>query len=601
MYLKCNLRVKDGKEHRYWSIMENRRCAGGRVIQRPVLYLGEINDSQREAWIRSIEVFDEDHGCQEKLALFAAQRELAASRADRVEVRLSEFVLKHPRQWGACWLFTQIWEQLGLREFWAERLGYSREGTDWEHVLELLCANRLIAPSSEWHLHRHWYAHSAMGDLLGEDDGLGAKDQLYRCLDLLLKHKAALFDHLSRRWQDLFGVKFDVLLYDLTSTYFEIDPPQDPEDKRRFGYSRDKRPDCVQVVVALIVTPEGFPLSYEVLPGNTADKTTLKGFLKKIEAQYGKAQRTWVMDRGVPTEEVLAQMRSSAPEIHYLVGTPKGRLSQLEKELIDCQWQKAREGVEVKLLPRQGELYVLAKSRDRVGKERAMRRRALKKLWKRLKQLQTMTLSTKDLLLKLGEARGLYRSAWRLIKFKLPQPKSNTPGDFTFALDKKKLRETRGREGRYLLRTNLCQSDPAQLWELYIRLTQIEEAFKNLKGDLAIRPIFHRLPKRIEAHIFVAFLAYCLHVTLHYRLRQHALGLTPRAVLEKLATIQMLDAYFPTTDGRWLIFARYTQPEKEHRLLLSLLELQLPAQSPPRITSKLNMTSDSNTDLKTVL
>jgi len=269
MYLKCNRRIKDGKEHRYWSIMENRRCAGGRVVQRPVLYLGEINDSQREAWIRSIEVFDEDHGRQEKLALFASDREVPAGVAEGVQVRLSEFVLKRPRQWGACWLFSQLWEELGLREFWQERLGVSREGTDWEHVLQLLSANRLIAPGSEWHLHRHWYAHSAMGDLLGEDDTLGAKDTLYRCLDLLLAHKQALFDHLSARWQDLFGAKFDVLLYDLTSTYFESDPPEEQDGKRRFGYSRDKRPDCVQVVIALIVTPEGFPLAYEVLPGNT--------------------------------------------------------------------------------------------------------------------------------------------------------------------------------------------------------------------------------------------------------------------------------------------------------------------------------------------
>ena len=363
MYLKCNRRIKDGKEHRYWSIMENRRCAGGRVMQRPVLYLGEINDSQREAWIRSIEVFDEDHGRQEKLALFASDREVPAAVAQGVQVRLSEFVLKRPRQWGACWLFTQLWEQLGLREFWAERLGRSREGTDWEHVLQALTANRLIAPGSEWHLHRHWYAHSAMGDLLGEDDALAAKDTLYRCLDSLLEHKRSLFDHLTARWQDLFGAKFDVLLYDLTSTYFESDPPEEQDGKRRFGYSRDKREDCVQVVIALIVTPEGFPLAYEVLPGNTADKTTLGDFLKKIEDQYGKAQRIWIMDRGIPTEEVLAEMRKSQPPVHYLVGTPKARLEHLEKELAERPWEAVRQGVEVKLLAQEGELYVLAQSR----------------------------------------------------------------------------------------------------------------------------------------------------------------------------------------------------------------------------------------------
>jgi hypothetical protein len=298
MFLRCNWRRKDGKEHRYWSIVENRRCVGERVVQRQVLYLGEINDTQREAWVRSIEVFDEDAGCQKKLKLFAPERELTQSMADAVQVRLSEFELRRPRQWGACWLFCQLWEQLGLREFWSQKLGASRESTDWEHVLEGLVAYRLIDPGSEWRMHRHWYANSAMGDLLGEDDTLAAKDTLYRCLDFLLEHKRALLEHLSQRWQDLFGVKFEVLLYDLTSTYFESDPPFGEEDKRQFGYSRDKRPDCVQVVIGLIITPEGFPLGYEVLAGNTADKTTLRDFLKNIETQYGKAERIWMMDRG---------------------------------------------------------------------------------------------------------------------------------------------------------------------------------------------------------------------------------------------------------------------------------------------------------------
>ena len=260
MYLKCNRRIKNGKEHRYWSIVESRRCARGKTVQRPVLYLGEINDSQREAWIRTIEVFDEDRGKQGRLALFSSDREIPASVADGIGVRLSEFVLKKPRQWGACWLFSELWKQLDLREFWNQKLGSSREGTDWEHVLEVLVANRLIDPGSEWRLHRHWYANSAMGDLLGEDDALAAKDTLYRVLDMVLEHKRELFDHLSAKWQDLFGVKYDVLLYDLTSTYFESEPPENENDIRRFGYSRDKRSDCVQVVIALVVTPEGFPL-----------------------------------------------------------------------------------------------------------------------------------------------------------------------------------------------------------------------------------------------------------------------------------------------------------------------------------------------------
>jgi transposase len=588
MYLKCNARRKNGKLHRYWSIMENRRCAGGRMVQRPVLYLGEINDSQREAWIRSIEVFDEDQGCQGKLALFPADRPIPPSVVAGVGVRLSQFVLRRPRQWGACWLCTQLWAQLGLGEFWRARLGQSREGTAWEEVLQVLTAYRLISPGSEWRLHRHWYAQSAMGDLLGQDDSLAAKDTLYRCLDRLLRHKAELFSHLSARWRDLFGVQFEVLLYDLTSTYFESDPPPGEEDKRRFGYSRDKRSDCVQVVIALVVTPEGFPLAYEVLSGNTADQATLRGFLQKIEEQYGKAQRIWIMDRGIPTEEVLSEMRQSDPPVHYLVGTPKGRLPKLEAALAARPWQEVREGVEVKLLPQDGELYVFARSRDRVHKERAMRQRQLKALWRRLHQLHGMALSARDLLLKLGEARGQYRAAWRLLDLELPEAKGSAkaPASFSFVLNRRKLRDARRREGRYLLRSNLQEHHPGLLWQMYMQLTQIEEAFKNLKGDLAVRPIFHQREHRIEAHILIAFLAYCLHVTLRHRLRVHAPGLTPRAVLEKFATLQMLDAHFPTVDGRWLIFARYTEPEKDHRLLLEKLELTLPPQRPPRITAK---------------
>lgn len=580
MYLKCNRRFKDGKEHRYWSLVESRRCADGRVVQRPVLYLGEINDSQREAWIRSIEAFDEDAHCQKRLTLFPSDRELLGDHADAVHVRLSEFELRRPRQWGACWLFCQLWEQLGLRAFWSEKLGVSREGTHWEHVLQVLTAYRLIDPGSEWRLHRQWYEHSAMDDLLGEDARIAEKDTLYRCLDRLLPHKRALFDHLTQRWQDLFGVRFEILLYDLTSTYFEIDPPKGEDDKRRYGYSRDKRSDCVQVVIALIVTPEGFPLAYEVLPGNTTDNTTLSGFLERIEHQYGKAERIWVMD-GVPTEATLEQMRASDPPIRYLVGTPKGRLSKLEKDLLLKPWHEARPGVQVKLLPQDGEMYVFAQSADRIAKERGMRKRQLRKLWARLNKLSSMTLTHKDLLMKLGGARSQYPAAWRLVDVLI----DDQAPTFTYHLRKDKLRQVRKREGRYLLRTNLTGSDPAELWRYYIQLVHVEEAFKNLKGDLAIRPIFHQTQERIEAHIFVSFLAYCAHVTLRHQLRRRAPGLTPRAVLEKFSTLTMVDAWFPTTDARWLVFSRYTQPEKEHRLLLAALELDLPAQAPPRITT----------------
>jgi len=581
MFLRFNKRIKDGKEHRYWNIVESQRCSGGKVVQRQVLYLGEINDSQHEAWCRQIEGFDEGTHRHTQLALFPAGRAIPEhARAHGVQVRLEAMQLHRPRQWGACWLACELYEQLGLNDFWAARLPSSREGTRWRDILQILVCYRLIDPGSEWRLHRHWFEHSAMGDLLGGDYALVEKNALYRCLDKLLMHKPALFSHLQRRWADLFGAKFDVLLYDLTSSYFESSPPQDDEDKRRFGHSRDKRSDCVQVVIALIVTPEGFPIAYEVLPGNTSDKTTLRDMLCKIEAQYGKANRTWVMDRGIPTEEVLAQMRAAEPPVSYLVGTPKGRLTKLEKALLERPWQAVREGIDVKLLPQGEELYVFAQSRSRIDKERAMRRRQLKWLWARLKDIAAMDIDREELLMKLGAARAKARAAWRLIDIEVA-PNLAT---FKFALNRNKLRKVWRREGRYLLRSNLCGHDPAQLWQFYIQLVEIEAAFKTMKDDLNLRPIHHQLEGRIEAHIFVAFLAYCLHVTLRARLKPLAPGLTPRAVLDKLAAVQMLDVHFPTTDGRTLVMSRYTELNADQKLLIKQLRLNLPSQPPPRIT-----------------
>jgi hypothetical protein len=582
MYLRFARRRKDGKEHRYWSIVESRRCAGGRVVQRPVLYLGEIKDSQHAAWCRVIEAFDEGSRRYRQLALFPAER-LVPDQAQGfgIQVRLDAMELHRPRQWGACWLACHLYEQLQLDRFFAPLLPPSREGTSWQHILQTLVCYRLIDPGSEWRLHRQWFEESAMADLLGEDYGLVAKNALYRCLDKLLPHKAALFCHLRARWQDLFAASFEVLLYDLTSTYFESPPPDDEADKRRFGHSRDKRSDCVQVMIALIVTPDGFPLGYEVLPGNTADCTTLPDMLRRIEAQYGKAQRIWVMDRGIPTEPQLAAMRSADPPISYLVGTPKGRLTKLEQALIGLPWHAVRAGVEVKLLPQDGELYVLAQSRARIAKERAMRRRKLKWLWARLKEIAAMDLTREELLMKLGAARSKARAAWRLIDVDVA-PNQAT---FTFTLNRDKLRQARRREGRYLLRSNLCGRDPAELWQFYIQLVEVEAAFKNLKDDLQLRPIYHQLEPRIEAHIFVAFLAYCLHVTLRARLKPLAPGLTPRAVLDKFAAIQMLDVHFPTTDGRTLILRRRTELAADQKLLVRQLKLDLPPQPAPRITA----------------
>jgi transposase len=582
MFLRHTKRKKDGKEHRYWSIVENRRVGGGRVVQRPLLYLGEINDSQELAWRKSIAVLEEGAAAPRPLSLFPEDRcEGVLPDAAVVRLKLAELRLCRPRQWGGCWLAVNLWRELALDRFWAERLGPSRKGTRWHQVLLLLATYRLLAPGSEWRLHRQWFEGSAMADLLGEDVGLAEIHKLYRCHDRLLEHKQALFDHLVGRWRDLFNVSFDVLLYDLTSTYFESDPPFPEGDKRRHGYSRDHRGDCVQVIIALVVTPEGLPLAYEVLPGNTADNTTLKDFLARIVAQYGKARRIWLMDRGVPTEAVLAEMRAADPPVQYLVGTPKGRLTRLEKGLVDKPWHDARPGVQVKLLPQDGELYVFAQSTDRVAKERAMRRRQLKWLWGRLKQLAGMKLSREELLMRLGAARKQARTAWRLIAIEVAADSAA----LSYRLDRAKLRRARRREGRYLLRTNLTDDDPARLWGLYLQLVSVEEAFRNLKGDLAIRPIFHQDAARIEAHIFIAFLAYCLHVTLGRRLHALAPGLTPRSAIEKFAAVQMIDLHIPTTDGRELLLTRYTEPEPELALLLDKLKFVLPAQPEPKISA----------------
>jgi hypothetical protein len=583
MFLRKTRRKKDGKTHDYWSVVENKRVAGGRVVQRHVLYLGEINSSQAAVWRKAIEVLDEDAGHSRTMALFPEDRCAAvASDASVVQLRLSEMRLCRPRQWGACWLAGQLWQALQLDQFWADRLPPSRKGTRWDQILQVLVAYRLIAPGSEWKLHRDWFGKSAMADLLGADFGLAEAHKLYACHDLLLRHKDALFSHLMARWRDLFNANFDVLLYDLTSTYFEINASDVADgDKRRHGYSRDKRADCPQVVIALVVTPDGLPLAYEVLPGNTADCTTLRMFLARIERQYGRARRVWVMDRGIPTDAVLAEMRASDPPVQYLVGTPKGRLSRLEKQLLAKPWQEARPGVSVKLLAEDDELYVYAESVDRVSKERAMRRRQLKWLWKRLRELAAMDVRREEMLMKLGAARARAPTAWRLVDIAMDKAGAG----FSYALNRQKLRQIRRREGRYLLRTNLTENDPALLWQYYIQLVAVEQAFKNLKGDLAIRPIFHQDERRIEAHIFIAFLAYCLQITLQRRLHALAPGLTARSALEKFAAVQMIDVHLPTTDGRELLLTRYTQPEPELLLLIQQLKLSLPPQPPPRIAT----------------
>ena len=582
MFLRSTVRKKDGKTHRYFSVVENRRLPGSRIVQRTVLYLGEINDQQQAAWRSTLRVFDEDEQDYRTMSLFPDDREVPADVLDSIQVKLSGLELRRPRSFGACWLGCELWQQLGLDEFWRQHLPEAREAVSWEKVLQLEVVNCLLDPGSEFRLHRQWFVDSAMDELLETDFAVAAKDRLYRCLDRVLPHKQELFVWLKQKWADLFHSDFEVLLYDLTSSYFEGEMEQNPKAKR--GYSRDKRPDCLQLVIALVVTTDGLPLAYEVMKGNTSDRTTLPAFLKKVEDTYGKARRVWVMDRGVPTEAILKDMRDPQRQTFYLVGTPKSRINQHEKKWLDLPWQKVRDSVEVKLYEHAGELYVLAKSGGRQAKENAMRRKRLTRLLRKLRAMRKSLPKRDQLLLRIGAAKKEAGRAFGFVKIQTPAAdQAVTRETFSFAVEKAKLKAAEQRDGHYLLRSNLTGEDPAVLWTRYVQLTQIEGVFRSLKSELSIRPIRHQLEHRADAHILIAFLAYCLQVTLKHRLSMHAPGLTPAAVFEKLATIQMVEVWIPMVDGRWLVMPRHTQPEKDVQALLNQIQITLPSQPPPRI------------------
>ena len=594
MFLRCHSRKKNGKAHRYWSVVESRRLDNGSTAQRQVLYLGEINDSQQAAWRKSLEVFDEDRGQRRQLSLFPDDRPVPADALNAVSVRLAEMKLVRPRSFGDCWLGCLLWKELQLDHFWREKLSADRGGVPWDAVIQLLAVNRLCAPGTEFALHRRWFDSSAMDELLGFDFVVAEKDRLYRCLDRVLPHKDALCQHLVQRWKTLFDASVDVLLYDLTSTYFEGSCQQIP--KARHGYSRDGRSDCRQVVIALVVTTTGFPLAYEVLAGNTADKTTLGKFLKKIETLYGKARRVWIMDRGIPTEATLQGMRDE--QIGYLVGTPKSLLSKMEQELLAKPWEQVHDGMRVKLLEKDKELYVLAHSEQRRKKENAMRRRKLKKLvhgLNRIKRAMKRRKIGRDTLLR--RVAVFKKEAGRVASFvHVREPTATeevTRKTFVCTFRRNEWRDAIKNDGSYILRACLPWDDWPEkmekqapvLWEWYMQLTRVEEAFKTLKSDLGLRPIHHQLERRMEAHILIAFLGYCLQVTLREKLSRHAPGLTPRECLKSLGRIHMLDVHVPTTDGRTLIMPRFTEPDEQQRILLEKLSLALPPQPPPRIRS----------------
>jgi len=585
MFLRFITRKKDGKEHRYYSVVENVRLPGRRSpFQKTLLYLGELSDAQEAAWTKASAVFDDATGQVKSLSLFPDDRAIPSDLAGTaVSIRMSDYRLCRPRQYGACWLACELWRELELDAFWSQRLPPSREGTDWVKLLTISVAYRLIEPGSEWRCHRLWYERSAMGDLLGEGFVWGGKDQLYAVLDRLLKHRDSLFTHLQGQWRDLFGAKLDVLLYDLTSTYFEGQAEAIPKARR--GYSRDHRPDCKQVVLALIVTPEGFPVGYEIMNGNMLDKQTLPQMIQKVEALYGQAQRVWLMDRGIPTEEQLKDLRASNPEVKYLVGTPRARVKATRDQWESQPWSQVRDTVAVKLFKENDELYVVARSDGRQQKEIAIRRKKLARLLWTLRGMRKETQRDR-LLMRWGAAQSAAGRAASLVEVKLPQKDQEISAQtFSFQVRKEKLKEAELFDGHYLLRSNLSDKEPEWLWQLYMLLVQIESVFRCFKNDLGIRPIYHQHEARVEAHIFVCFQAYCLWVSLQQRLRPLAPGLTPRQALEQLAGVQMLDVEIPTSDGRWLQLTRYTQPDKAVQLLLQRLGKSLPEQPPPKLLS----------------
>jgi transposase len=581
MFLKRRTRNKDGKTHVYYSVCESVRISRNRTIQRQILHLGELNTTQVDSWQQTLRVLHED-GQSEQLRLFS-DREASAPKADDVvEVKLSSFAVKSPRRFGDCWTACQLWAELGLDEFWKNALADCPGDIPWEKVLELLVVNRLLAPRSELFVHEKWFPQTAMDILLETDARVADKDRLYRCLDRLVDHKAALEQHLAKRWKDLFGATFDLLLYDLTSTYVEGEAAAVPDAKR--GYSRDHRPDCKQLVLALIVTPEGFPLTYEVFAGNRLDRSTLEEILSAVENKFGKARRLWVFDRGIVSEDNLELLRQR--EAHYLVGTPKHQLKNYEEQLLKGDWKTISSEVQVQLIPQEDEVYVLCRSNGRVEKERAMRRRWLRKLIGDLRKLRNRVragqLKQPELIQRsIGRLQERHPQAWRWLKWELNDTEQGLVLEWDW--DREKFKQGTLAEGAYLLRAHWTEKDPAKLWQTYVQLTEAEAAFRTLKSEVKVRPIWHWVEKRVEAHIMVAFLGYCLWVYLKKRAQRAASSLTPWQILDQLARIVLVEVWFELRDGRRMCLPRITQPEPAQSILLQQLNWALPEQPPPRI------------------
>ena len=578
MFLRRNDRQKDGKGHTYWSLVETVRTPDG-PRQRTLCYLGELNGSAQARWLKTIEVFNEQ-GESHQLKLFPSDVAAPEDDAAVARVRLDQVRLERSRRFGDCFLGLELWKRLELDRFWELLLDRTDDpaAVPWSRIAALLAVHRLCAPGSELAIEERWYPSTALDDLLGIEEGKINDTRLYRCLDRLLPHKTQLERHLTGRYGELFRAEFDVLLYDLTSSYVEGAAEKDPMMRR--GYSRDHRPDCKQVIIALIVNGEGFPLSYETFDGNRADVTTVEAVLRMVERKYGRARRVWVFDRGVVSEENLEALRRRGGQ--YLVGTPRSKLKQFERQLLEGGWEQVRPDVEVKLVPTpQGEeTYILCRSTARQAKEQAIHSRFSTRMEKALTALQKRVGEGKlkdrnKIERRLGKIQARHPQVADLYEVGVTE-KDGAPALQWQALEGRQTWQ-RAREGAYLLRTNLPPDKPESLWKNYIQLTEAEAAFRALKSELSIRPIFHQLERRAKAHILVAFLGYALWVTLKHLLIRNRSAFSPAKALALLGTLISADIVLPTTDGREIRLRRVTTPSAEQKQLLDQLGITLPS------------------------
>lgn len=592
MYLRSHLRVKDGKPHEYFSLVETVRTPSG-PRQRRLCYLGELNGSAQSRWLKTIEVFNEQ-GESRQLKLFPS--EVAPPQDDEqvAQVLVNRVRLERTRRFGECFLGLELWRRLELDRFFAEVLDRSGDGVEvpWSQVAALLAINRLCAPGSELAIEQRWFPATALDDLLGIDATQINDTRLYRCLDRLLPYKGALEQHLKQRYGELFAAQFDVLLYDLTSSYVEGAAEKNPMMQR--GYSRDHRPDCKQLVIALMVNPEGFPLSYEVFNGNRADVTTLEAMVRLIERKYGHARRVWVFDRGIVSEENLALLRRRGGQ--YLVGTPRSKLREFERELLAEDWQQVRADVEVKLAPAPGgeETYILCRSTARREKEKAIRSRFSARMEKALTALQKRVAAGQlrdrnKIERQLGAIQARHPQVADLYELRVSEQDGKLAVEWQMRPERRTWQQVR--EGAYLLRTNLAASDPEQLWKSYIQLTEAEAAFRTLKSELNVRPIFHQKEHRTKAHVLVAFLGYALWVTLKHLLKGSESRLSPLQALNLASTLHSADIVLPTTDGRQIRLRRVTSPTREQQLLFEQLHVHIP--------DRLNLDQECSADFAT--